>query len=179
MTSAADGVPQYMARSATIGVGDVTRMPNAAAVSRLQADRAAGFDHRIFARAASIPAAKDLVPLYEAAGVNVEAIASHIGKRKQDETEAALIDGRLDGIVCVDMFGKGYDFPKLKIAALHAPHRSLVPTLQFVGRFARTNDVATGDATLPVMHLRSLVVDAGNVVGSRPNGWWHDHFPSK
>ncbi len=46
------------------------------------------------------------------------------------------------------MFGEGYDFPKLKIAALHAPHRSLVPTIQFIGRFARTNDVSTGDATL-------------------------------
>ena len=27
------------------------------------------------------------------------------------------------------MFGEGYDFLKLKIAAPHAPHRSLVPTL--------------------------------------------------
>src|SRR5690606_35923686 len=59
-----------------------------------------------------------------------------------------LLRGELDGIVCVDMFGEGYDFPKLKIAALHAPHRSLVPTIQFIGRFARTNDERTGNATL-------------------------------
>jgi hypothetical protein len=54
------------------------------------------------------------------------------------------------------MFGEGYDFPKLKIAALHAPHKSLVPTLQFIGRFARTTDSATGDATLvaPLSRIR-------------------------
>ena len=58
------------------------------------------------------------------------------------------------------MFGEGYDFPKLKIAALHAPHRSLVPTLQFIGRFARTNDEATGPATLvtPVNRLKDASI---------------------
>ncbi|EKE67203.1 helicase-related protein, partial [Oceanibaculum indicum] len=92
--------------------------------------------------------AYDLVSVYEKEGVTVKAIASHISKRTQDQIEADLIAGTLDGIICVDMFGEGYDFPKFKIAALHAPHRSLVPTLQFIGRFARTNDVATGTATL-------------------------------
>ena len=97
-----------------------------------------------------------MVDLYTAEGANVAAVDSQTSKRRQDQLEAALLTGQLDGIVCVDMFGEGYDFPKLKIAALHAPHRSLVPTLQFIGRFARTNDVATGDATLiaPLSRLR-------------------------
>lgn len=34
--------------------------------------------------------------------------------------------------------GEGFDFPFLKIAAIHAPHQSLAVTLQFIGRFART-----------------------------------------
>ena len=119
-----------------------------AAVQQLAEDRRNGFDHRIFARAASINAAKALVEVYSALGARVRAIHSHASKRTQDEIEAALLDGTLDGVVCVDMFGEGYDFPKLKIAALHAPHRSLVPTLQFIGRFARTTDASTGDATL-------------------------------
>ncbi|WDP89334.1 MAG: DEAD/DEAH box helicase family protein [Desulfobacter sp.] len=119
-----------------------------AAVSQLRKDQANGYDHRIFARAASRPKAKELVEVYENEGAKVAAITSYLTKKKQDETEDALINGELDGVVCVDMFGEGYDFPKLKIAALHAPHKSLVPSLQFIGRFARTNDERTSDATL-------------------------------
>lgn len=118
------------------------------AVKQLKEDRANGFDHRIFARAASIPAANRLLAIYQQEGVQVRAINSGVSKRTQDATEEALLNGALDGIICVDMFGEGYDFPKFKIAALHAPHKSLVPTLQFIGRFARTNDASTGDATL-------------------------------
>ena len=134
----------------------VDRAIAATAIAQLQADRAAGFDHRLFARAASLKAAHALVDIYTALGAKVAAIDSTVSKRRQDQTEEALLSGEMDGVVCVDMFGEGYDFPKLKIAALHAPHRSLVPTLQFIGRFARTNDIATGDATLiaPISRLR-------------------------
>jgi len=135
---------------------EIDRAIATAAIAQLRADRAAGFDHRLFARAASIKSAHALVGVYTGLGARVASIDSSASKKKQDDTEAALLDGQLDGIVCVDMFGEGYDFPKLKIAALHAPHRSLVPTLQFIGRFARTTDVATGNATLiaPVSRLR-------------------------
>ncbi len=102
-----------------------------AALDQLREDRAAGFDHRLFARASSITAARQLVDLYTGLGGQVAAIDSSISKRRQDQVEEALLGGQLDGVVCVDMFGEGYDFPKLKVAALHAPHRSLVPTLQF------------------------------------------------
>lgn len=118
------------------------------AVAQLREDQNAGFDHRLFARAASIKSARRLVDLYVAEGVKVASVDSQTSKKRQDEVEEALLKGELDGIVCVDMFGEGYDFPKLKVAALHAPHRSLVPTIQFIGRFARTNDVLTGEATL-------------------------------
>ena len=130
------------------------------AVAQLREDQQAGYDHRILARAASVPSAKKLLPLYQAAGVRVKAITSHIAKRTQEKIEAELVSGDLDGVICVDMFGEGYDFPKLKIAALHAPHRSLVPTLQFIGRFTRTNDELTGPATLvaPPSRLRSASV---------------------
>lgn len=117
------------------------------AVQQFRADAEAGYDHRLFVRAATISSARALVPLYKGLGVNVEAIDSKVSKRTQDDCERRLISGELQGIVCVDMFGEGYDFPKLKIAALHAPHRSLVPTIQFIGRFARV-DGATGRGTL-------------------------------
>lgn len=136
--------------------GEIDRAIASAAIAQLGADRAAGFDHRLFARAASIRSARALVDIYSALGARVAAIDSSVSKRKQDQVEEALLGGELDGVVCVDMFGEGYDFPKLKVAALHAPHRSLVPTLQFIGRFARTNGENTGDATLiaPIIRLR-------------------------
>jgi superfamily II DNA or RNA helicase len=135
---------------------EVDRAIARAAIDQLAADRAAGFDHRLFARASSIKAARVLVHTYTELGARVAAIDSGISKKRQDQVEEGLLGGHLDGVVCVDMFGEGYDFPKLKIAALHAPHRSLVPTLQFIGRFARTNGENTGDATLiaPLSRLR-------------------------
>lgn len=135
---------------------EVDRSIAAAAIQQLASDRAAGFDHRLFARASSIKAARTLVNVYTELGAHVAAIDSGVSKQRQDKIEEALLGGQLDGVVCVDMFGEGYDFPKLKVAALHAPHRSLVPTLQFVGRFARTNGENTGDATLiaPLGRLR-------------------------
>lgn len=117
------------------------------AVAQLNADRDAGKDHRLFVRAASIKAARELVPIYRSLGVVIEAVDSKLSKRTQDDCERRLVSGELSGIVCVDMFGEGYDFPKLKVAALHSPHRSLVPTIQFIGRFARS-DATTGNATL-------------------------------
>ncbi|MCX8281523.1 DEAD/DEAH box helicase family protein [Phyllobacterium sp. 0TCS1.6C] len=136
---------------------EIDRSVARTAVARLRADQANGFDHRIFARAATIASARRLVEVYAEAGARVRTIDSHASKRAQDTAEAELLAGEIDGVVCVDMFGEGYDFPKLKIAALHAPHRSLVPTLQFIGRFARTNDAATGDATLvaPISRLKA------------------------
>lgn len=125
----------------------VDRVIAETAVNQLRTDTEAGFDHRLFVRAATIKAARALVPVYRNLGAIVEAIDSKLSKRKQDDCERRLVSGELQGIVCVDMFGEGYDFPKLKVAALHSPHRSLVPTIQFIGRFARV-DATTGQATL-------------------------------
>jgi superfamily II DNA or RNA helicase len=125
----------------------VDRVIAETAASQLREDIEAGLDHRLFVRAANISAARALVPIYQELGVPVEAVDSKISKTRQDDCERRLISGELKGIVCVDMFGEGYDFPKLKVAALHAPHRSLVPTIQFIGRFARI-DETTGRATL-------------------------------
>jgi hypothetical protein len=105
------------------------------------------FEHRLLVRTDSIKDAERLAGLYVEAGLTVETVSSRLSKKTFREIEERLRGGALDGVVCVDMFGEGYDFPKFKIAALHAPHRSLVPTLQFIGRFARTNDERTGDAT--------------------------------
>jgi len=119
----------------------------ARAIEVYRRDAAAGFQHRLLARAARVSDAERLAEQYVAAGLKVEAVSSRKSKAQVDEVERRLVGGELDGVVCVDMFGEGYDFPKFKIAVLHNAHKSLVPTLQFIGRFARTNDEATGDAT--------------------------------
>lgn len=133
----------------------VDRVIAQTAVAQLQQDLANGFDHRLFVRASTIASAQALVPVYEQLGVSVAAINSRLTKHQQDTIEARLIAGELQAIICVDMFGEGYDFPKLKIAALHAPHKSLVPTIQFIGRFARI-DETTGRPTLiaPAFRIR-------------------------
>lgn len=111
-------------------------------------DRAAGLQHRLLIRTHSIKSAHELEAVYRSnTQLRVEAIASHLGQRKQRDIEQKLINGDLDGVICVDMFGEGYDFPQLKIAVLHTPQKSLVPTLQFIGRFARTNATNIGAAT--------------------------------
>ena len=63
----------------------------------------------------------------------------------------AIKNGRHKVIVCVDMFGEGFDLPALKIAALHTVHKSLGVTLQFIGRFARTA-AGVGPAIIGLNH---------------------------
>jgi superfamily II DNA or RNA helicase len=58
------------------------------------------------------------------------------------------------------MLGEGFDFPNLKIAALHAPHRSLAVTLQFIGRFARTNAERIGAAKFVAVRSDRIEIEA-------------------
>ena len=73
-------------------------------------------------------------------------LGSHSQKRLRSTVED-MRKGALDGVICVDMLGEGFDLPNLKIAVLHSPHKSLAVTLQFIGRFARTTGKNTGSAT--------------------------------
>ncbi|MCF8567800.1 helicase C-terminal domain-containing protein [Alicyclobacillus tolerans] len=49
-----------------------------------------------------------------------------------------VTDGIAKIIICVDMFSEGIDIPQLKICAIHDKYKSLPITMQFIGRFART-----------------------------------------
>ena len=110
-------------------------------------DRKAGFKHSILVRASSIPHAESLLGLYkQETSLTLEVIHSNHSSRRIDDAIAALGDQTLDGVICVNMLGEGFDQPSLKIAALHAPHASLGVTLQFIGRFARVGGEALGKA---------------------------------
>lgn len=118
-----------------------------AAAAALATDRNNGFEHSILVRADSIPHAEALLTKYNATtDLKLEVIHSHFSAKRIEDTIERLQKRELDGVICVNMLGEGFDFANLKIAALHAPHASLGVTLQFIGRFARVGDEKIGAA---------------------------------
>ena len=99
-------------------------------------------------RTATKTRAHELHQLYtERTGLALNVVTGDHSLRHLRATVDKLRTGELNGLVCVDMLGEGFDLPNLKVAALHSPHRSLAVTLQFIGRFARTNAANLGTAT--------------------------------
>ncbi len=118
------------------------------AAAQYRADRQAGLDHRIMVRTGSKTRAKELEGLYRTrTDLRLKIVTSDHSYRHAQKVLRDIRDDELDGVICVDMFGEGFDLPQLKVAALHEPHKSLAVTLQFFGRFARVRD-ATGDASI-------------------------------
>jgi superfamily II DNA or RNA helicase len=110
-------------------------------------DTQAGFNHRIMVRTDSKKRAAELNKIYqENTGLKLKVIKGDHSLRYVKSVIEKLKSGDIDGIICVDMLGEGFDFPNLKIAAVHSPHKSLAVTLQFVGRFARTSGEHLGPA---------------------------------
>lgn len=103
-------------------------------------DKTRGFVHSIMVRAGSIDEANKLYNLYKInTGLILEKVHSGMSAKTIQAIIRKLKSSELDGVVCVDMMAEGFDFPNLKIAAIHSPHKSLAVTLQFIGRFTRTN----------------------------------------
>lgn len=120
------------------------------AIAALRGDLDAGLDHLVMARANTVVRAQKTLEIYEQEAPDLGPVLVHSGTKKAD-AEAALkqLASRESRIlVCVDMFGEGFDLPQLKIAAMHDQHRSLGITLQFVGRFARSGGATMGSATV-------------------------------
>lgn len=122
-----------------------------AASEQLKADLGSGFDHLVMARAANITKAEFLKEIYDRVAPEFAPVVVH-SDLKQQELQARLqqlYDRKSRIAICVAMFGEGFDFPELKIAALHDIHQSLAVTIQFTGRFTRVNP-KVGDATIIV-----------------------------
>lgn len=104
-------------------------------------DRAAHLDHRLVVRTTQKGRARELRETYrQHTQLKLEEIHSGLAPATVKNRLKKLREGELDGVICVDMLGEGLDIPTLKIAAIHAPHKSLPITLQFIGRFARTGE---------------------------------------
>jgi len=118
-----------------------------AAVARLREDLEAGYNHLLMARAQTIEAATQLFnDVYAPNYPDLHPVLIHSQTRSRRSVLSAIRRGDHRIIVCVDMFGEGFDLPNLKVAALHSIHKSLGITLQFIGRFARTAE-QVGNAT--------------------------------
>lgn len=106
-------------------------------LEKLEELRQTGTQHQLIAVACSINHAKEIRSMYRERGFSAEVIHS---KQKSDERAdilAALRNGTLDCIVQVQMLGEGFDHPKLSVAAIFRPFRTLAPYIQFVGRIMR------------------------------------------
>lgn len=121
-------------------------------------DRVAALDHRLMVRTGSRTRADELAAIYrDNTDLRLETVLGNHSLRHVTRVIQRLSRGEIDGIICVDMLGEGFDLPTLKVAALHAPHKSLAVTLQFIGRFARTTAPNLGRATFLALASEMLI----------------------
>ena len=136
-------------------------------------DRESGYEHFLMVRTDTKGKAKELEILYEnITNLKLKRIDSTMSTRTVEKTIMSLKKKELDGVICVDMLGEGFDFPNLKIAAIHEPHKSLASTLQFIGRFARTNAGKIGTAKFIAMNDDDLKIENYKLYSS--DATWQD-----
>jgi len=109
-----------------------------ASINRCEALRAeSGLPHQIIAAACSVDHARQVRSIYEECGYRAAEIHSEMDPDAQEAVLERLRLGQLDCIVQVQMLGEGFDHPRLSVAAVFRPFRSLAPYIQFVGRVMR------------------------------------------
>lgn len=137
------------------------------------ADREEGLRHYLMVRTDTKNNAEVLETIYqENTNLRLQRVDSSMCNNQVKQYIQELKDGELDGIICVDMLGEGFDFPNLKIAAIHVPHKSLASTLQFIGRFARTNAKNIGTAKFIAANDEELEIENNRLYAS--DAVWQD-----
>ena len=106
-------------------------------LQRLEQLRETGTAHQLIAVACSVIHARKIVQMYVARGFKADLIYSEMDEDKKVDVKRRLTSGELDCIVQVQMLGEGFDHPKLSVAAIFRPFRTLAPYIQFVGRILR------------------------------------------
>ncbi len=74
---------------------------------------------------------------FRAAGIRCEELDGNADKRVRRETVAAFRRGEIDVLTSVDLFGEGFDLPRLACVILLRFSMSLAMVLQWVGRALR------------------------------------------
>ena len=110
-------------------------------LEKLERLRQTGTKHQLIAVACSINHARQIRSLYRERGYETAIVHSSPDKeadeKANEEVMRDLYSSVLDCIVQVQMLGEGFDHPKLSVAAIFRPFRSLAPYIQFVGRILR------------------------------------------
>ncbi|MEC6125929.1 DEAD/DEAH box helicase [Acinetobacter ursingii] len=124
------------------------------ALEVLQKDIVAGLEHVLMVKTSTIKHARELKKIYtsllkEYFPKKMEVLLATSRDGIDEEDKDKLKKGKTKIVVCVDMFGEGYDLPNLKILALHKKCKSLPIFMQLVGRFTRVNNTKKlGQATI-------------------------------
>ncbi len=142
-----------------------------AAMSRLKHDREAGWTrHKMMVRTEKKEHAEALLRDYQEWFPDEKIVAVHSETKSKKRIIEKIKNGEYDIIICVDMLKEGFDFPDFKIAAVHKLHKSLGVLLQFIGRFARTQQ-GLGEASFIVNFAdENLSVDLENLL-QEGSGW--------
>lgn len=128
------------------------------AVKQLNNDLIKKHDHIIMARVGNIDKAEKIFSIYaQYKKFNPVIIHSRMSSKDRNEILEKINRRESRIVVCVDMFGEGFDLPEMKIAALHDIRKSLAVTLQLAGRFTRTGQ-NLGDATF-IANIADIKVD--------------------
>jgi DNA repair protein RadD len=106
-------------------------------LEKLELLRETGTAHQLIAVACSVNHARRITAMYEARGFKADLIYSEMDEEAKAAVKRRLTSGELDCIVQVQMLGEGFDHPKLSVAAIFRPFRTLAPYIQFVGRILR------------------------------------------
>jgi superfamily II DNA or RNA helicase len=109
--------------------------------ARLLSPEHAATGSRLLVRTDSVSHARELRELYEGLGVSLGVIVHDTPWKRAQQMRSQVESGELLGFVCVGALTEGFDFPALKVGAYHVPHKTLGPTLQFIGRLARAGEV--------------------------------------
>jgi len=143
-----------------------------AAAKRLEAEVHVEAGSRLIARAGRVDHAKELVELYRDVGPKLGLVIAKTSWPALQKIFSKVRLGTLDGIVCVGSLTEGFDMPQLRIAAYHEPHKTLAPTLQFIGRLSRP-----GLAAQPELLAVPEDVDQETDVLYREDRSWQELLP--
>ncbi len=145
----------------------------AKAVEILTADLDSGYNHILMARVNSTYRANQVYEIYSRYdGLNPIQIHTGLKEEEQRESRRKILNYETRVIICVDMFGEGFDMPELKIAAFHDIKKSLPITLQLAGRFTRTSrDSNLGNASIIVNLANVEVAEELQSLYSQDSDW--------
>jgi superfamily II DNA or RNA helicase len=137
-----------------------------AAAQRLNSSEHVEAQSRLLVRSDSVKEAHSLRAVYEAQQVPLGVIVHDTSWRAAQKMTKQVEAGELMGFVCVGALTEGFDFPALKVGAYHAPHKTLGPTIQFIGRLSRIGEI-DGELLAP----RSAVTGETAALYREDVGW--------